>query len=74
MNETEKFEGESRENESTIQELVDACREVLGDDAEEIKKEYGDDLHGALGLAVTMLEVAGIKNPEQFLEKKGILK
>jgi hypothetical protein len=59
------------ENEPTLTELVNACREVLTDeDCTELENmEFGE----ALGYSITLLIEQGIDNPEQFLREKRIV-
>lgn len=62
-------EFEPNEPEITSTEIASACREVLGELADEL--EYLD-IEEAIGLAFTLLIENG-EDPEDFLKKKGLL-
>lgn len=63
---------EAQEGDPSIVELVEACREVLDDDACAAILEE-PDYSAALDLAFSALFNAGIEDPENFLIQKGIL-
>lgn len=62
-------EFEPNEPEITSAEIANACREVLGELADELEFLEIDE---ALGLAYTLLIENG-EDPEDFLKKKGLL-
>jgi hypothetical protein len=68
----EFFESKSeQEKEPTLENLTNACREVLGEEVEELKNCEG--MEEALGLCFSLLIENGIDDPEEFLREKGIL-
>lgn len=68
----EFFESKSeQEKEPTIENLVNVCKEILGDESEELLS--CENMEEALGLCFSLLIENGIDDPEEFLKKKGIL-
>ena len=66
------FSPEREQDEPTIAEIVEACREELDEDAL-VGFEGLEDIGDVVGYAIGALFEAGIENPEDFLREKGIL-
>lgn len=63
---------EKPETESTVAELVEACKEALDEEMLVAIQEI-EDFGEALDFTFTCLIEAGVEDPEAFLIEKGIL-